>query len=55
LQNDPYMLGEWGTGRILAADCDHITIEFESDEVSTSIPLTRLTGVCFTPPAVNND
>lgn len=55
LQNDPYMLGEWGTGRILAADCDHITIEFESDEVSTSIPLTRLTGICFTPPAVNND
>lgn len=55
LQNDPYTLAEWGTGRIFATDCNHLTIEFESDEISTSIPLTRLTGVCFKPPGVSSN
>jgi len=30
--------------------CCHITFEFESDEISTSVPLTRLSGICYEPP-----
>ena len=50
LQGDPVSLHEWGSGRFSAVDCDHITFEIESDEISTTIPLTRLTGTCFEPP-----
>ena len=50
LQGDPYNLNEWGSGRFHAIDCDHIRFEFESDEISATIPLTRLSGVCFDPP-----
>ena len=50
LQSDLVSLHEWGSGRFSAVDCDHITFEIESDEISTTIPLTRLTGVCFEPP-----
>ena len=50
LQGVPYALEVWGSGRISAVDCDHITFEIESVEVSTTIPLTRLTGVCFAQP-----
>lgn len=50
LQGDPYNLDEWGSGRFRAVDCDHINFEVESDEISTTIPLTRLSGVCFDPP-----
>jgi CubicO group peptidase (beta-lactamase class C family) len=50
LQGDPYNLVEWGSGRFSAVDCNHINFEIESDEISTTIPLTRLTGVCFEPP-----
>jgi CubicO group peptidase (beta-lactamase class C family) len=50
LQNDPYELNEWGSGRFSATDCNHINFELESDEVSTTIPLTRITGVCFEAP-----
>lgn len=50
LQGDPYNLDEWGSGRFQAIDCDHISFAVESDEISTTIPLTRLSGVCFNPP-----
>ena len=50
LQNDPYLEQVWGTGRFKAVDCSHINLEIESVEVSTTIPLTRLTGVCYAAP-----
>jgi CubicO group peptidase (beta-lactamase class C family) len=46
LQNDPTSLEVWGTGRFSAVDCKHVSFEFESDEISTTIPLTRITGDC---------
>ena len=50
LQSDPFALEEWGSGTFTPSDCDHVDFEFESDEVSTSVPLTRLSGVCFEAP-----
>jgi hypothetical protein len=50
LQNDPYALEVWGSGRFSPVDCNNINLEIESEEVSTTIPLTRLTGVCYSPP-----
>ncbi len=50
LQGADYSLDEWGSGRFSAIDCDHITFEFESGEISTSVPLTRLSGICYEPP-----
>ena len=50
LQGDLISLDEWGSGRFSTVDCNHITFEIESDEISTTIPLTRLSGVCFEPP-----
>lgn len=50
LQSDPYVLQEWGTGQFRAVDCNHINFDFESEEVTATIPLTRLTGVCYEPP-----
>jgi len=50
LQGDPYNLDEWGSGQFRAIDCDHISLEIDSNEISTTIPLTRLSGVCFDPP-----
>lgn len=46
LQSDPTQLTVWGTGRFSALDCQHASFEFESAEISTVIPLTRLTGQC---------
>jgi CubicO group peptidase (beta-lactamase class C family) len=55
LEDDPIDLQLWGNGRIAPFDCDHVDFEFESDieAVSGTIPLTRLSGKCFEPPAVN--
>jgi CubicO group peptidase (beta-lactamase class C family) len=50
LQADPYRLEEWGTGRFRTVDCHHMRFEFESDEISTTLPLTRLTGACYEAP-----
>ena len=50
LHNNPYSMQEWGTGRFSAVDCNHIKLEVDSDEITTVIPLTRLTGVCFQAP-----
>lgn len=50
LQGDPYILEEWGTGRFSTVDCNNIELQFESDEVETTIPLTRISGVCFKTP-----
>jgi CubicO group peptidase (beta-lactamase class C family) len=50
LQSDPVLLEEWGTGRFTATDCNHVTLEFESDEASGNIVLTRLSGVCYESP-----
>jgi len=46
LQNDSTSLTQWGSGRFTAIDCQHIELEFISDEVSTTLNLTRLTGSC---------
>ncbi len=50
LQSDPYLEEVWGTGRFKTVDCNHINLEIESAEISTTIPLTRLTGTCFQAP-----
>jgi hypothetical protein len=50
MQGDPYLLEPWGTGKLTAIDCNHITLEFESEEVTATIPLTRITGVCYEAP-----
>jgi len=46
LQNDPTNLAVWGAGRFIVIDCQSLSFEFESAEISTSIPLTRITGEC---------
>jgi len=46
LQNNPTTLSVWGTGRFSAVDCQHMDFSFESAELSTTIPLTRLSGEC---------
>ena len=46
LQPDPVVESEWGTGRFTTVDCDNINFEIISDEVNTSVELTRITGVC---------
>jgi hypothetical protein len=46
LQSDPVERSVWGTGRISVVDCDHIDFEIQSDEVNTTVGLTRLTGDC---------
>jgi CubicO group peptidase (beta-lactamase class C family) len=46
----PYQLLPWGSGRFSTRSCDRLDFEFESDEISTSVPLSRLTGTCFEPP-----
>lgn len=50
MQSDPYSLEEWGSGQFSAVDCNHIELQFESGEAGTTIPLTRITGVCFEAP-----
>ena len=46
LQDDPTSLTQWGRGRFVAIDCQHINLEIESAEVTTTLNLTRLTGDC---------
>ena len=46
LQATAVELNPWGTARFTAVDCNHLQVEIQSDEVSTTIPLTRLTGTC---------
>ena len=52
LQNDPVEAIEWGSGRFIPVDCDHMNFDFESDleQVSDTVPLMRLTGNCYKPP-----
>lgn len=50
LQGNPVSLVEWGSGTFSASDCDHLDFEFESDERSASMPLTRLSGHCYSAP-----
>jgi len=50
LQNDPYLEEEWGRGRFKAVDCNHINLEIESEEITTTISLQRLTGSCYKAP-----
>ena len=50
LQGDPVTLEEWGSGSFTASDCDHVDFAFESEEVTTSVLLTRLSGTCFEAP-----
>ena len=47
LQGDPVERIHWGTGNLTVVDCDRIDFEIESAEVSTQVPLTRLTGSCY--------
>jgi CubicO group peptidase (beta-lactamase class C family) len=46
LQNDPVERSEWGTGHFSVIDCNHLGLEINSEEVHTTITLTRLTGSC---------
>ncbi|MBT8055749.1 MAG: beta-lactamase family protein [Gammaproteobacteria bacterium] len=46
LQGDEVSLAEWGTARFLPVDCMHLMLEVEAPGLSTTIPLTRLTGEC---------
>jgi len=46
LQGDPVQRSEWGTGHFSTVDCNHINFAVFSDEVTTVIPLSRLTGDC---------
>ncbi len=52
LQSDPVELTVWGSGRYTPVDCHHMTLEFDSglEPVSGTVPLTRLTGNCYSPP-----
>jgi CubicO group peptidase (beta-lactamase class C family) len=50
MQNDPVEVIEWGTGRFRPVYCNHLEVTIESGEISETIPLTRLSGECFTPP-----
>ena len=50
LQADPVSLITWGNGRFIPRDCDHMDFEVSSSETETVIPLTRLSGHCYTPP-----
>ncbi len=46
----PYSLIPWGSGLFSAVDCDHIRFDFDADQLSETVQLTRLSGVCFSPP-----
>ena len=50
LQDYPVTMHYWGSATLRPTDCNHIDFEVESEEVTTTIPLTRLTGACDTPP-----
>ena len=50
LQNDPVSLVSRGSGRFLPRDCNRVDFEVSLGEVETVIPLTRLSGHCYTPP-----
>jgi len=46
LQPDPVTNSEWGTARFSTVDCRNLTFEIVSEEITTMIPLRRLTGNC---------
>lgn len=50
LQADPVSLVQWGSGRFVPLDCDHMEFEVESSEIEVTIPLTRLSGSCYRAP-----
>jgi CubicO group peptidase (beta-lactamase class C family) len=50
LQDDPVSLLPWGTARFLPVECNRMELEIFSDEVTTTLPLTRLSGECYRPP-----
>ena len=50
LQDDPVALNEWGWGRFMPQDCNHMNVEIGSETLNVTIPLTRLSGVCYTAP-----
>lgn len=51
LQPDMGMVSnnDWGTARFSVVDCNNMTLEINTEEVVTSVPLTRLTGSCARP------
>jgi hypothetical protein len=50
LQSDPCSRDQWGTGRFIPVGCHHIDFEIESEEISTTLPLSRPTGACYAAP-----
>jgi CubicO group peptidase (beta-lactamase class C family) len=46
----PYTLTEVGSGRFTAIDCNHMDFEFEFAGFSATVPLTRLSGHCYSAP-----
>lgn len=50
LQGDPVTLNEWGRGRFVPLDCNRLNLEIESAAVNVTIPLTRISGKCYSAP-----
>ena len=50
LQGDPVLLEEWGSGRFITTDCNHVSLDFDSEEGSGVVSLTRLSGSCYEAP-----
>lgn len=46
LQADPVSNTDWGTASFNTIDCNNMTFEINSEEITTSVPLKRLTGSC---------
>lgn len=46
----PYTLTQWGSGQLSAVDCDHLSFQFDAGDLSATVDLTRLSGLCYTPP-----
>jgi CubicO group peptidase (beta-lactamase class C family) len=46
LKGDAVELSDWGTGQFSVVDCNHMDFKIESEEITTVVPLTRLTGNC---------
>jgi hypothetical protein len=50
LQGNPVTLDKWGSGRFIPQDCDHMNLEITSSETNVTIPLTRISGECYSAP-----
>lgn len=49
LQSTPPSVEPWGSARFVPLDCNHMNLEVDSDEITTTLSLTRLSGDCYSP------